>query len=35
MNSRLIIIQKYPWCEFAENAQTGAGVTFLKSVSRY
>jgi len=26
--------EKYPWCELAENAQTGAGITFLKSYAR-
>jgi len=26
--------EKYPWCEFAENAQTGAGVTFLRKYAK-
>jgi len=26
--------EKYPWCEFAESARTGAGVTFLKGYAK-
>jgi len=26
--------EKYPWCEFAESAQTGAGVTFLRAYAK-
>jgi hypothetical protein len=37
VNMTIIILndfrEKYPWCELAENAQTGAAVTFLRGVS--
>lgn len=26
--------EKYPWCELAENAQTGAGITFLRAYAK-
>jgi len=26
--------EKYPWCELAENALTGAGITFLKAYAK-
>lgn len=25
--------EKHPWCEFAENAETGASAEFLKTVN--
>jgi len=26
--------EKYPWCEFPENPETGAGITFLKAYAK-